>query len=235
MDGHHHLTSSHKKKEAERGEQRREGRLQTHTEQIDEKRHSPSALLVCDTLADNSQSVHSVAGGWYLLSHSLLWQALLYSLAPVPVTFYPPLRSSSLFSTERFFLFSRMSHAIGSHLLRVRSRAVRQATTMSGTRMSLSSFRIIHYPMFFFFLSRFKRILKYFRLCFNCSLLHYFWFDSWSSLNLFCVSEHVMFDFHVINTSERYYISSLVIILTQTGIWFCIYGYLHRLYTLKCV
>ena len=63
-----HLISSHKKKqkkeeEAERGEQRREGKLQTHTEQIDEKRHSPSALLVCDTLADNAQSVHSVAGG----------------------------------------------------------------------------------------------------------------------------------------------------------------------------
>lgn len=59
------ITSPHltKKKEAERGEQRREGRLQTHTEQIDEKRHSPSALLVCDTLADNAQSVHSVAGG----------------------------------------------------------------------------------------------------------------------------------------------------------------------------
>lgn len=55
-----HLTK--KKKEAER-RAAEGGRLQTHTEQIDEKRHSPSALLVCDTLADNAQSVHSVAGG----------------------------------------------------------------------------------------------------------------------------------------------------------------------------
>lgn len=52
--------------------------------------------------------VHSLSGGGYSRSHSLLWQALLQTLVPVPVSFSapPPLRFTSLgFPTERFFFF----------------------------------------------------------------------------------------------------------------------------------
>lgn len=95
------------------------GRLQTHTVQTDDKKHSPSALLVCDTRADNAGSACSGSGGRYLLFHSLLRKALLWTLAPLPVSFCPPLCLSSVFNWT-FLLFSRMSRAIGSHLLVVR-------------------------------------------------------------------------------------------------------------------
>lgn len=98
-DGHHRLTSSHKKG-AERRAAEEEGGCRHTTAG---KRHSPSALVVCDALADNAGSVHSVAGGGNLLSYSLFWEALLQSVAPVPVTFSPPFSSSSRFSTKRFF------------------------------------------------------------------------------------------------------------------------------------
>lgn len=112
MNGHHHPTSSHTKKH-------RGGRLQTHTVRTDDKKHSPSALLVCDTRADNAESVCSGSGGRYLLFHSLLRKALLWTLAPLPASFCPPLCLSSVFNWT-FLLFSRMSRAIGSHLLLMR-------------------------------------------------------------------------------------------------------------------
>lgn len=84
-----------------------------------------------------------------MLSHSALCEAFCCRrLAPMPVSLcrYSALRSSSRFSTERFFLFffssGRMSRAIGSRLLLTHSWPVGLMTTNRGTRMSLSRFRV---------------------------------------------------------------------------------------------
>lgn len=103
VDRHHHLTSSHKtQREEPGGEQRREGRLQTHNSR---PKHSPSALLVCDTLPGKRRvcSLHWLDVDVGSLIHFSHGRLLLQTLAPVPVSFYPPLRPWSRFSTEGFF------------------------------------------------------------------------------------------------------------------------------------
>lgn len=142
VDGHHHLTSSHKKKEA--AERRaasggRGGCRHTRCKQA-RKRHSPSALLFCDTLAQNAE--FSLTGWRWTFALSFTFMAGFVADAGPRCRWVSTLRFSPRLVFQQsvffFFFFSRMSHAIGSHLLLMHSLVVGQITASSGTRMSLS-------------------------------------------------------------------------------------------------